>query len=118
MDPLSLQGVVSCVESARVLNDVFGLKIKPLALLPVMVDRRFAMTAVVLNSLNDISARLGIPILHPIRSDAAVNKANGLKKFLIDYDQKSKALEDYIAACTEISGLLQERENGEQIVAA
>jgi chromosome partitioning protein len=118
MDPLSLQGVVSCVESARILNDVFGLKIQPVALLPVMVDRRFAMTAVVLNSLKDISARLKIPILHPIRSDAAVNKANGLKKFLVDYDPKSKALEDYMAAYTEIMGLLQESENGEQIVAA
>jgi cellulose biosynthesis protein BcsQ len=118
MDPLSLQGVVSCVESSRILNDVFGLKIQPVTLLPVRVGRRFAITTVVINSLTDISVRLNIPILHQIRSDAAVNKANGLKKFLIDYDPKSKALEDYMAACTEMMGLLQERENGKQIVAA
>ena len=76
------------------------------------------MTTVVLNSLKDISSRLRIPILHQIRTDGSVNKANGVKQFLIDYDPKSKAMEDYTAACTELMTLLQEHEDGEQIVAA
>lgn len=109
MDPLSLQGVGANVETCRLLNAVFHLDIRPVAILPVMVDRRLQMTTIVMESLVEIAARLRIPVLHGIRVDATITKASRARQFLVEYDPGSRAAEDYQIAAQELACLLQER---------
>jgi chromosome partitioning protein len=109
MDPLSLQGVAANVETCRLLNAAFQRDVRPVAILPVIVDRRLQMTAVVMESLLEIAERLCIPVLHGIRVDATVTKASRARQFLVDYDPGSRAVEDYQIAGQELASLLQEQ---------
>ena len=102
MDSLSLQGVMASVESATLLNKLFKTDIRPLAILPVMVDRRLMMTQTVMATLAEMGAKFEIPILHPIRIDATVSRAAKARKFLVDFDPKSKVVEDYNQTCAEL----------------
>ena len=109
MDGLSLQGAIASIETARMLSDLFRTEIKTTALLPVMVDRRYQMTEMVMESLKGMSERYQVPLLPAIRTDANVTKSSRQKQFLVDYDPKCKALEDYTAACRELSILLKDQ---------
>jgi len=115
MDPLSLQGVGANVETCRLLNAAFHLNIRPVAILPVMVDRRLQMTAIVMESLVEIAARLRVPVLHGIRVDATVTKSSRARQFLVDYDPGSRAAEDYQIAGRELASLLQEEMHERQL---
>lgn len=107
MDPLSLQGAVASVETARTLNGLFQTHVRPVAFLPVMIDRRLQMTQVILESLTDLSQRFSVPILHAIRTDSTVTKCARARQFLADYDPKCRALEDYYAAAQQLLDLLK-----------
>ena len=109
MDPLSLQGVGANVETCRLLNAAFHLDVRAAAILPVIMDRRLQMTTIVMDSLVELAGRFRIPVLHAIRVDAAVTKASRARQFLVDYDPRSRAVEDYQMACQELAGLLQEQ---------
>lgn len=97
MDILSVQGAMASIQAAEMLNGMLtgGLNIQVLGLLPVKLDRRLAMTDVVLSTLSSISEKRGVPILPGIRTDQSVVKAARSRKFLADFDPRSKALEDY-----------------------
>jgi chromosome partitioning protein len=109
MDGLSLQGAIASIETARMLSDLFRTAIKTVALLPVMVDRRYQMTEMVMESLKGMSERYQVPLLTAIRTDANVTKSSRQKQFLVDYDPKCKALEDYTLASRELSDLLKDQ---------
>ena len=110
MDMLSLQGAAACVQTASVLAEVFRREIRPVGLLPVMVDRRFTLTAYVLAALEEMSHRYGIPLLPAIRTDATVPKAERARQFLVDYDRAAKAAVDYLAAADSLVSLLNAAE--------
>jgi cellulose biosynthesis protein BcsQ len=74
-----------------------------------MVDRRFQHTAVMMKSLEDLSAKFKIPLLPAIRTDVTVAKCGRARQFLMDYDPKCKAMEDYELAGTQLLELLDER---------
>jgi chromosome partitioning protein len=109
MDPLSLQGVGANVESARLLNAALRVDVRAVAILPVIVDRRLQMTAVVLESLEELSERLHIPVLHGIRTDATVTKATRARQFLADYDPRCRAMEDYQIVFQQLSAMFEEQ---------
>ena len=106
MDPLSLQGAAASIETARTLSSLIRTSILPIAILPVMVDRRLQITEVVSASLQELSARTRIPLLPSIRTDTTVTKCSRAKKFLIDFDPRAKALEDYHHALGALLNLL------------
>jgi chromosome partitioning protein len=112
METLSLQGAVAAVNAAEALNRFFkkGLNVRTIGLLPVMVDRRLALTAMVLDSLRQLSADTGVPVLPVIRTDSAVPKAARVKRFLADFDPNSKALVDYTEAASLLIGRLDSTE--------
>jgi chromosome partitioning protein len=97
MDSLSAAGAASNFQAMDTINRMFKVDppIKAVGLLPVIVDRRLQMTELVLESLEGLSARTGTPVFTPVRTDTAVVKCGRQRKFLADYDPKSKALEDY-----------------------
>ncbi|HTS69572.1 MAG TPA: ParA family protein [Terriglobia bacterium] len=106
MDPLSLQGAAASIETARTLSSLIRMSILPVAILPVMVDRRLQMTEVVSASLQELSARTNIPLLPPIRTDTTVTKCSRAKQFLVDFDPRAKAMEDYQHALEALLQLL------------
>jgi chromosome partitioning protein len=118
MDTLSLQGAGACLETARMMNELFRVNVQPVALLPVMVDKRFQHTAVMMKSLEDLSAKFKIPLLAAIRTDVTVSKCGRARQFLADYDPKCKAMEDYQMAGAQLLELLSERADQSQSAGA
>jgi chromosome partitioning protein len=108
MDTLSLQGAWGSLVAADTLNKALRVPepIRAVAFLPVMVNRRLAMTELVMKSLDELSTQYKVPILTAVRTDQAVNKCARSRSFLADYDPKSKALEDYEVAFGELLALL------------
>jgi chromosome partitioning protein len=110
MEMLSVQGALASINSADSLNKFFfkdEKEVRTVGTLPVMVDRRLQMTGQILDALEDIKRRFGVEILHPIRTDSAVVKSARDKKFLHDYDPKSRALEDYRNLAETLRTLLE-----------
>ncbi len=95
MDTLSFQGAMASIEASKSLNQLLKANIHTIGLLPVMVDRRLAMTTTVLEGLEGMSKGMKIPLLHGIRTDQTVTKAARAGQFLADFDPRCKALEDY-----------------------
>jgi chromosome partitioning protein len=106
MDILSFQGAGASIETAKSLNQLLKINIRTLAILPIMVHRRMVMTELVLRGLEDLSAQQAIPLLPPIRTDTCVPKAARSQQFLADYDENSKAYQDYLEACRVLAPLL------------
>ncbi len=113
MDMLSLQGAVACLETARLLAEAFHADIRPVALLPVKVDRRFSLTEYMMTALRELSEKRGITLLDAIRTDGTVPKAERAKEFLVDYDPRCRALEDYTIAANQLLRLLDVKQDAE-----
>lgn len=109
MDPLSLQGAAAAIETANTLNKLFRMSIQPIAFLPVMVDRRLQMTDVILKSLDSLASAHNMPVLHAIRTDTTPTKAQRTRQFLVDFDSKCKAMEDYQIASNELLDHLKDQ---------
>jgi chromosome partitioning protein len=112
MDTLSFQGAMASIEASKSLNQLLKVNIRTVGLLPVMVDRRLAMTTTVLEGLEGLSVGMNIPLLHAIRTDQSVTKAARAGQFLIDYDPKCKAVEDYHQVADELQFLFKEEVHG------
>lgn len=112
MDTLSFQGAMASIEASKSLNQLLKANIRTVGLLPVMVDRRLAMTATVLEGLEGLSKGTKIPLLPVIRTDQTVTKAARAGRFLVDYDPKCKAAEDYHLVAEELAQLFREELDG------
>jgi chromosome partitioning protein len=106
MDSLAVEGAMASLTSIEMLNKFLKLGCRCAGFLPTQVDQRTSATEVVVRALREHSEHSGIPIIHSIRTDQAVNKALRNHAFLQDWDPKSKALEDYRQACTELLTIL------------
>lgn len=115
MDPLSLQGAYAAIQSSETMNRLFKTTIKPIAILPVQVDRRLQMTELILNSLDAITKQYKIALLPAVRTDSTVPKATRAKKFLVDFDPKCKAVEDYRQVATVLLEHLKGQLNDRQV---
>jgi chromosome partitioning protein len=119
MDPLSLQGAFAAIQTTTTLNNLFtGAGIRPVAVLPTQVDRRLQMTEVILESLQGITEQSRIPLLPAIRTDSTVTKATRARKFLLDFDPRCKAAEDYKAVAEQLYEHLKIQLDGKQVAFA
>ncbi len=118
MDTLSFQGAMASIEASKSLNQLLRASIRTIGLLPVMVDRRLAMTTTVLEGLEGLSQGMKIPLLHAIRTDQTVTKAARAGQFLIDYDPKCKAVEDYHQVADELEEIFKDEVNDRTAVTA
>ena len=114
MDTLSFQGAMASIEASKSLNQLLRSNIRTIGLLPVMVDRRLAMTTTVINGLEGMSKAMNIPLLTAIRTDQTVTKAARAGKFLVDFDSKCKAIEDY----KQVANELLSRMNANELVSS
>jgi chromosome partitioning protein len=115
MDPLSLQGAFAALQTSKSLNTLFKANVRPVGILPVMVDRRLQMTDVILESIGNLSAEHQFPVLHSVRTDSTVQKATRSHRFLMDYDPKCKAVEDYRIASDQLMEYLKGQLDGRQL---
>jgi chromosome partitioning protein len=104
MDTLSVSGAGATIFSARTIGDSVRVPIRPVALLPTIVNRRFGLTDVVMKMVEQLSENYKVPVLTSIRTDQVIGKAARAHEMLADFDPKAKALEDYEAAT---SGLVK-----------
>jgi chromosome partitioning protein len=102
METLSVQGALSALNSAQLLNDVFRLRdhdrVHVVGILPTDLDRRLGITKTILTILDQIAQREKVQILPAIRTDQVVVRAQRDRQPLLTADPRSKALEDYRAA--------------------
>lgn len=94
-DLVSLSGAGACLQFCATLSKAVRTPINVIGLLPTKIDRRLGMTKIIHDLLVELSKRFDVPILQEVRTDTAVGKATRHKQFLVDYDAKSKAVEDY-----------------------
>jgi chromosome partitioning protein len=106
MDTLSVSGAGATIFSAKTISDSVRTPIQSVALLPTIVNRRYALTDVVMRMIEQLSQTYSIPVLDPIRTDQSIGKAARQHKMLADVDPKAKALEDYENATTSLLQLL------------
>ena len=115
MDPLSLQGAFAALQTSKSLNTLFKASVQPVGILPVMVDRRLQMTDLILESINRLAAEHHFPVLHSVRTDSTVQKATRSRRFLLDFDPKCKAVEDYRIASDQLLEHLKGQLDGRQL---
>jgi chromosome partitioning protein len=106
MDTLSVSGAGATIFSARTIGDSVRTSIRPIALLPTIVNRRYGLTDVVMRMIDQLSETYKIPVLASIRTDQIVGKAARMHKMVVDVDPKAKAMEDYEAAAASILEIL------------
>jgi hypothetical protein len=116
--PTTPQGAYAVLQTAWSLNSLFKASIKAVAILPVMVDKRLAMTDLIYQSIDTLSKEQSLPILHSIRVDSTVQKATRSKTFLQDFDPKCKAVEDYRTATEQLLAHLKGQLDGKQLALA
>ncbi len=121
MDTLSVSGAGATIFSAQTIGDSVRTPIRPVALLPTIVNRRYGLTDVVMKMIEQLGEKYRIPVLNTIRTDQAVGKAARMHKMLVDVDPRAKALEDYETATDGlldllgIQGFRKEAEYGESV---
>jgi cellulose biosynthesis protein BcsQ len=96
------------------LGEAFRTAIRPVALLPVMVDRRFGLTEYILNALEEMSQKYRVPLLHAVRTDGTVPRAERAGQFLADYDARCKAMEDYLIVGLQVMELMNAGSDAEK----
>jgi cellulose biosynthesis protein BcsQ len=106
MDTLSVSGAGATIFSAQTIGDSVRTPIRPVALLPAIVNRRYGLTDAVMKMISQLSDTYKIPVVEAIRTDQAIGKSARLHKMIVDVDPKAKALEDYDAATTSLLNLL------------
>lgn len=114
MDLLSLNGANAAYDMIRLLKELINIDIRTIGLMPCQVDQRLTVTTLVNQGLETMSKQFGVPILPAIRTDQSVNKAFRARKALLEFDPKSKASEDYLAAFEQITRVI-EGTNGSKV---
>jgi len=116
MDSLSIQGAIASVHGAEALNALFQRTplIEAVGILPVMVDRRLAVTEMILATLKEFCERRKLPLLPAIRTDTTVVKAGRTRQFVADFDPRAKSVEDYNRVADILLETFEERHVEEQ----
>lgn len=117
MDILSLSGAGACLQFAQTLSKAMRVEIRPVALLPTQVDLRLSMTKIITQLMQEMAGSFGVPILSPVRIDSTVGKASRARQFVIDFDPKSKAVEDYLAVSQQLLNIFEPSNAAHQAIA-
>jgi cellulose biosynthesis protein BcsQ len=107
MDTLSVSGAGATIFSAQAISSGVGVPIHIVGLLPTIVNRRYAMTTVVMQMIEQLSQTYKIPVLPAIRTDQVVGRSARMHKMIADLDPKAKVLEDYAVAASSLLRLFR-----------
>src|SRR5262249_23116802 len=93
--------------SAQAISEAVRAPIRIVGLLPTIVNRRYALTSVVTQMINQLSQAYKIPVLESIRTDQVVGRAARLHRMIADIDPHAKVLEDYSAVTASLLKLVE-----------
>ena len=103
MDTLSVTGASGLFNTADNIAEQLKVDCRCIGLLPTIVDHRYQNTDKVTKLIQVMSEHHDVPMLHAIRTDSTVSKANRNRQFIVDTDPKCKCYEDYKTVANEIS---------------
>jgi len=103
MDALSITGATAFFNTAEQLEVQIHKRCRCVGLLPTIVDHRYQNTEVVMRMIQLVSENYQTPVLHGIRTDAAVAKSIRLRQFIADVDPRAKCIEDYKLVSEQLS---------------
>lgn len=93
LEPFAMSGIIHMTEQIYTFCKDIDHTVQIAAILPVKVDRRYAMTE---NYLESLKRHFKDRVFAPIRTDASIPKAQAYQKTVFDFDPRSKAAEDFL----------------------
>lgn len=90
--PYAVQGLLDMINKLTETLSGLDHEVAIAGIVPFKLDLRYAMTAQYLASLKN---RFGSLIIHPVRTDATVARAQSLNQTVFEYDPRCKVAEDF-----------------------
>jgi chromosome partitioning protein len=97
LEPYAVEGLIDMINKLG--DTLTGLdhEVDLIGIVPFRLDKRYAMTKEYLDSLKE---HFGERILHPVRTDGTVSRAQSVGQTVFEYDPKSNAAADFMALAT------------------
>jgi chromosome partitioning protein len=91
--PYAIQGLVDMIHKLGETLSGLDHEVTMTGIVPFKLDQRYSMTAQYLASLKK---RFGERVIHPIRTDATISRAQSLNQTVFEYGPRSKVAEDFL----------------------
>jgi chromosome partitioning protein len=101
--PYAVTGLLDMINKLTAIFDRNDHEVTITGIVPFKLDQRYTMTERYLASLKK---RFEALVIHPVRTDATISRAQSLGQTVFEYDPKSKAAEDF----TEIAAFVMQAE--------
>jgi chromosome partitioning protein len=90
--PYAVSGLINMITKLTETLGALDHEVDITGIVPFKLDHRYSMTEIYLASLQK---RFGELIIHAVRTDSTIARAQSLSQAVFEYDQKSKAAEDF-----------------------
>jgi chromosome partitioning protein len=91
--PYAIQGLVDMINKLGDTLSGLDHEVTMTGIVPFKLDQRYSMTAQYLTSLKK---RFGERVIHPVRTDATISRAQSLQQTVFEYNPRSKVAEDFL----------------------
>jgi chromosome partitioning protein len=92
LEPFSVEGILKTIAKLSETLSELEHEVNITGIVPTKVDKRFSMSDSYYKSLIETFKER---VLHPIRTDETIKKAQSLGQTVFEYDKRSKAAEDF-----------------------
>jgi len=90
--PFAVTGLLEMINKLTETLDGLDHEVGITGIVPFKLDQRYSMTGKYLASLKN---RFEDLIIHPVRTDSTISRAQSVQKTVFEYDPQSKAAEDF-----------------------
>lgn len=97
LSPYAVTGLVTMINKLTIVFSSLDHEVAITGIVPFKLDQRYTMTERYLASLKK---RFEILVIHPVRTDATIARAQSVGQTVFEYDAKSKAAEDFDTIAT------------------
>jgi chromosome partitioning protein len=98
--PYAIQGLVDMIHKLGETLSGLDHEVTMTGIVPFKLDQRYSMTAQYLASLKK---RFGERVIHPIRTDATISRAQSLNQTVFEYGPRSKVAEDFLLLANRLT---------------
>jgi len=92
--PYAVSGLINMITKLTETLGDLDHEVDITGIVPFKLDHRYSMTEIYLASLQKRFSEL---IIHPVRTDSTIARAQSLSQVVFEYDSKSRAAEDFTA---------------------
>ncbi len=90
--PFAVQGLINMIDKLSETLSGLDHELSMIGIVPFKLDKRYAITERYHTSLQK---RFGERVIHPVRTDSTISRAQSLGQTVFEYDSKSNAAEDF-----------------------